>query len=85
MKANINVEYIFRTGCDLCESYEIELLESKVLEGVNIIRLDVDKNPDLFRHYNDKVPVLRINQQMVNHYFFDRQAIEIALEKPGNR
>lgn len=50
----VKVEVVGRAGCHLCEDVE-ELLRGG---GVEVTRLDIDADPDLFRLYDFRIPVV---------------------------
>jgi len=41
--------------------------------------VDIDRDPDLVRRYDSKVPVLCLGEVEICHYFLDGEALEAAL------
>jgi glutaredoxin len=50
-----------RSGCHLCESAWIELLEAQKRHGFALSAVDVDDDPELAARFGDDVPVITLN------------------------
>jgi glutaredoxin len=57
----VKVELVTRRGCHLCEEAEALLARG----GVEAALLDVDADPELFRLYDFRVPVLLADGRVV--------------------
>jgi len=57
----VNVELVTREGCHLCEE-AAELLRRG---GVEVTLRDVDADPELFRLYDFRVPVVLLDGRVV--------------------
>jgi len=77
------LEYYYKSGCDLCEQLEIELgaflAEGKFHERIDIVKRDIEDNSLWFDRFHQLIPVLMLNDQQICHYFFDSEALTIAL------
>lgn len=70
-----------RDGCHLCEDM-IEHL-TNVLQpdwGFTLETRDIDRDPALKHRYNERVPVLTVNDDELFDYFIDEVALRQALE-----
>jgi glutaredoxin len=50
-----------RSGCHLCETAWIELLEAEKRHGFALSAVDVDEDPELTARFGDEVPVITLN------------------------
>jgi glutaredoxin len=50
-----------RAGCCLCEEAGRTLAEARRRAEFDLEVVDIDRDPDLRRRYNDEVPVIAIN------------------------
>jgi len=73
----VNVELVTRHGCHLCED-ALGLLRELGLEPR---QRDVDADPDLFRLYDFRVPVVLVDGRVVGEGRLDRQALSRALRR----
>ncbi len=51
-----------RTGCCLCDDAKQVLSDARRRADFDYEEFDIDLDPELFRRYNDEVPVIAINQ-----------------------
>jgi glutaredoxin len=65
------VELITRSGCHLCEDAERALREA----GVPFQARDVDSDPELFRLYDWRVPVLLLEGRVASEGVIDSDRI----------
>ena len=73
----MNVELITRRGCHLCEDALGVLREL----GLEPRQRDVDGDPELFRLYDFRVPVVLVDGRVVGEGKLDRQALSRALRR----
>ncbi|TMC06947.1 MAG: glutaredoxin family protein [Chloroflexi bacterium] len=73
----MNVELVTRRGCHLCED-ALGLLRELGLEPR---QRDVDGDPELFRLYDFRVPVVLVDGCVVGEGRLDRQALGRALRR----
>jgi len=69
------VELVTRRGCHLCD----EALRALRALGVEPSRLDVDADPELFRLYDFRVPVVLLDGRVVGEGRLDAGALRRAL------
>lgn len=62
---------VTREGCGLCEKAE-EALRSL---GLPYIRKDVDQDPELFRLYTFRVPVLLLGEEVLLEGIFSEESL----------
>ena len=60
-----------RTGCCLCDDARHVLLQAWNRVDFAFAEVDIDRDPDLRRLYNDEVPVVTINSQKAFKYKVD--------------
>jgi len=51
-----------RAGCCLCDDAKRVLSDARRRADFDYEELDIDRDPELRRQYNDEVPVIAINQ-----------------------
>ncbi|BDG17203.1 MAG: glutaredoxin family protein [Thermus sp.] len=61
MLEGMELVFVTREGCGLCEKAERALWTL----GVPYVRRDVDQDPELFRLYTFRVPVLLLEDQVL--------------------
>jgi len=71
----VEVELVTRRGCHLCEDTRDLLRQLGVEPKVR----DVDADPELFRLYDFRVPVLLLDGRVVGEGRLDEQAVRRAL------
>ena len=67
-----------RAGCHLCEQLIEELLPL-VRGRWQVEVIDIDANADLVSDYNDRVPVLEVDGNVVCQWRLDRSAVDRIL------
>jgi len=50
-----------RQGCCLCDDAKRVILDARRRASFDFEELDIDRDPELLRRYNDEVPVIAIN------------------------
>ena len=60
-----------RTGCCLCDDARRVLLQAWNRVDFTFAEVDIDRDPDLRRLYNDEVPVVTINSHKAFKYKVD--------------
>ena len=61
-----------RAGCCLCDQAKQVLAEARRRADFDFEELDIDRDPELRRQYNDQVPVVAINRVKAFKYKVDR-------------
>jgi len=51
-----------RAGCCLCDEAKRVLSDARSRADFDYEELDIDRDPELLRRYNDEVPVIAIDQ-----------------------
>ena len=67
-----------RHGCCLCDDAKKVLMEAQGRADFDYEELDIDRNPELLRLYNDEVPVIAINGRKAFKY---RVSVEELLKR----
>jgi glutaredoxin len=57
-----------RAGCCLCDEAKKVLLDARRRADFDYEELDIDRDPELLRLYNDEVPVVAINHTKAFKY-----------------
>ena len=60
-----------RAGCCLCDDVKRVLAEARRHADFDYEEVDIDRDPELVRRYNDEVPVVAINQVKAFKYRMD--------------
>ena len=70
----------YREQCHLCDAMRKALVAfCKHQQPVEWREVDIDRDADLIRRYDVKVPVLCLGEHEVCHHFFDESALLGAL------
>ncbi|MFB3101612.1 MAG: glutaredoxin family protein [Gammaproteobacteria bacterium] len=64
-----------RQGCHLCDVMKDELETMCLAQKDTITVVDIDKDPDLAKHFNDLVPVLFVNDIEICHYKLNKKRL----------
>jgi len=75
----VKVELITREGCHLCEDAAALLRRG----GVEVELRDVDADPELFRLYDFRVPVILLDGRAVAEGRIDPSVLQRLLARPG--
>lgn len=70
-----------RLYCHLCHEMELalELLQDKLSFSFGVI--DLDESPESEGRFDELVPVLELNGQVICHYRLDEQALRASLRE----
>ncbi|APD09520.1 MULTISPECIES: glutaredoxin family protein [Thermus] len=80
MLGGMELVFVTREGCGLCEKAERALWTL----GVPYVRRDVDQDPELFRLYTFRVPVLLLGDRvLLEGAFGERELSALAQELLG--
>ncbi|GAB6941948.1 glutaredoxin family protein [Thermus brockianus] len=80
MLEGMELVFVTREGCGLCEKAERALWTL----GVPYVRRDVDQDPELFRLYTFRVPVLLLGDRvLLEGAFGERELSALAQELLG--
>jgi glutaredoxin len=73
----VQLTLYYREGCHLCEAMLQALRDLKLKLGLELeLQLvDIDRDPELVRRYDEWVPVLYLGEREVCHYHLDEQLL----------
>ena len=60
-----------RVGCHLCDEAKEQLLQLRKQAAFELREVDIDRDPELQRRYNDEVPVIFIGGRKAFKYRID--------------
>ena len=70
----------YREQCHLCDAMRKALAAfSARRQPVEWREIDIDRDPELIRLYDARVPVLCLGEHEICHFFFDESALLAAL------
>ena len=74
-RETVRLTLYYREGCHLCENMLQALrgLQSRLAFELTLV--DIDRDPDLQRRYDERVPVLAEAEQEICHYHLDEKAL----------
>ena len=76
----MELTFYYRERCDLCDSMRKSLAAfSQNVRPLSWREIDIDRDPDLVRRYDARVPVLCLGDREICHFFFDEAALRAAL------
>ena len=64
-----------RQGCHLCDVMKDDLETMDLAHAGSITLVDIDKDPDLARRFNDLIPVLFVNDIEVCRYKLNKKRL----------
>ena len=70
----------YREGCHLCEEMLQALRGLQAFSQLELRLVDIDRDPELVRRYDEWVPVLCHGDREICHHFLDEQALREFLE-----
>jgi glutaredoxin len=73
-----------REGCHLCEAMLRALRGLQPQLGFMLQMVDIDRDPELSRRYDEWVPVLYAGKREICHYRLDERALLQALDEIGH-
>jgi glutaredoxin len=72
--------FYYREKCHLCDAMRKALAAfSRNRQAIEWREIDIDRDIDLIRLYDTRVPVLCVDETEICHYFFDESALIEAL------
>ena len=75
-----------RRGCHLCTDMVQALERLRPELGFECLQVDIDRNPDLRRQYDTRVPVLVAGDTEICYYFLEEQRLRAWFrENRGSR
>ena len=70
----------YREQCHLCDAMRKALVAySHRQQAIEWQEVDIDRDPELIRRYDARVPVLCRDKVEICHFFFDETALRAAL------
>jgi len=75
----------YREGCHLCEAMLQALRGLQSCADFDLQQVDIDRDPELARRYDEWVPVLACGEEEICHYHLDPAALEAFLDKLRGR
>lgn len=79
-KKNIKLRLMFREYCSLCHKMREELLPLQTAYGFELELVDVDEDEALEAVYNELVPVLLHQDEMICHWHLDEARTRAYLD-----
>jgi len=78
----LTVRFYYRENCHLCDAMRKALVTFNIkVHPVNWLEIDIDRDLDLIRLYDTKVPVLCVDDSEICHYFLDSDALRAAISQ----
>lgn len=76
---SLDVQFLTRAGCGLCDAMERELDRATAALGITFRQVDVDTDPELAVRYGDDVPVILVNGEKAFEHRASAEAIRARL------
>lgn len=70
-----------REGCGLCEQMCQQVERFRARYAFTLEKVDIDKDPVLQRRFNEKVPVLACDGEILCNYHLDESLLEGMLSE----
>lgn len=68
-----------REGCHLCDSMLARLSQLQEHKSFTLKLVDIDRDQQLRQKYNELVPILLLNENIICKYFIDEDKVLKAL------
>lgn len=80
----MRVELLGREGCCLCDEAAAELRQyveqsGAASAGLEIIEVDIEADERLHREFLERIPVIRIEGEVISEFVFDPEAFDAAV------
>ena len=70
----------YREKCHLCDAMRKAMVAfSRSRQPLEWVEVDIDRDPELLRRFDVRVPVLCLGDREICHFFFDESALIAAL------
>ncbi len=69
-----------RRGCHLCTDMVQALERLRPILGFEYTQIDIDRDPDLLRRYDTRVPVLVAGDTEICYYFLEEAQLRAYIE-----
>ena len=83
--AGARVVLYSRVGCHLCDDARAVVAAVCGPRGEPVTEVDVDTDPELVRAHGDRVPVVTVDQVVVDFYQVDPVRLAARLDRPVGR
>ena len=70
-----------KPGCHLCEGARSAVRGVAARRDVELVEVDVSRDPVLNRRYGERIPVLALDGEELFEYFVDQNALRERLDK----
>jgi glutaredoxin len=70
-----------KPGCHLCEGARSVVQDVAARRGVEVVEVDITRDPVLERRYRERIPVLALDGEELFDYVVDRGALEERLDR----
>lgn len=76
----MKLSFYYREDCHLCDAMRKALVAfDRKKHPISWREIDIDRSTELIRRYDAQIPVLRLGEREICHYFFDEKALLAAL------
>ncbi|MES9987432.1 MAG: glutaredoxin family protein [Candidatus Thiodiazotropha endolucinida] len=70
------LHFYYREGCHLCDDMLMELERLQAEWGFELIKVDIDRNPNSREKYQIRIPILEDDQgRCLSEYFLDQETL----------
>jgi glutaredoxin len=70
-----------KPGCHLCDGARSVVRGVAAARGVEVVEVDVTRDPVLERRYGERIPVLALDDEELFDYFVDGDALGKRLDR----
>ena len=70
-----------KPGCHLCDDARVAVERVSARRGVPVEQVDVSRDPTLYAHYGQRIPVLEIDGETLFEFFIDEVVLERRLDR----
>ncbi|WP_311477983.1 glutaredoxin family protein [uncultured Gulosibacter sp.] len=75
------IDFYERQGCHLCDDALAVVLTAAADAGAEVVRHDIDADPELQAQYGELVPVVEINGVQHAQWFVEAERLRAALHE----
>ena len=74
-----------RAECHLCDDARVALLRVHARHPFELREVDIERDPELFKRYLERIPVVALDGEELFDFFVDEQALSARLSLASDR
>ncbi|MFQ6051447.1 MAG: glutaredoxin family protein [Candidatus Hydrothermarchaeota archaeon] len=79
-EVRINIEFYTKKDCPLCEKAESIIEELRHVYNLDVKKVDITQNPEIYERYRQEIPVIRIHGRYTLKGVIDKKELRKKME-----